>query len=89
MRLWSKLSLYLSIFLLFREYLCHIFLQKRAHLVFNMAYICIMGDCFVGLRLRLIVLFSSIFIFLFVSVICMLTFKICVTVFSEQLRLES
>ena len=50
----------------------------------NMVYICRMGDCIVGLRLRVMAL-----IFLFLSIflsfpIVQLTLKICVGVFSDR-----
>ena len=51
----------------------------------NVVYICRMSDCMVGLRLRdmTLIIFSYIFhTFFFLSLYKMLTFKICVGVFS-------
>ena len=51
-----------------------------------MIYICRMSDCIVGLRLRVMAFIFLFYLFFFLSLYCMLTFKICVGVFSRIIK---
>ena len=83
----SYSSLYLSIFLSFKAKFVLQFSPELCKLESsNMEYICRMRDCIVGLRLRVMALFSIFHSFFFLSLYNMLTFKICVGVFSGTFK---
>ena len=84
----SYSSLYLSICLSFKAKFVSQFSQELCKLESSkMVYICRMSDCIVGLRLRVMALIFSIFhLFFFLSLYNMLTFKICVRVFSGTFK---
>ena len=85
----SYSSLYLSIFLSFKAKFVSRFSPELYKLESsNVVYICRMSDCIVGLRFRVMALFSIFHPFFFLSRNYKLTLKICVGVFSGILKLE-
>ena len=84
----SYSSLYLSVFLSFKAKFVSQFSLELCKLESsNMVYICRMSDGIMGLRLRVIARFFSIFHpFFFLSPNYKLTLKICVRVFSGAFK---
>ena len=84
----SYSALYLSIFLSFEDKVVSQFSPKPCKLdSSNVVYICRMSDCIVGLRVRVMAHIFLFFIhFSFFPLYSMLTFKICVGVFSGTFK---
>ena len=84
----SYSSLYLSIFLSFKTKLVSQFSSELFKLESsNVVYICRMSDCIMELRLRVMALIFLFFHpFCFLSLYNMLTFKLCVGVFSGTFK---
>ena len=83
----SYSSLYLSIFLSFKAKFVSQFSPELCKLESStMVYICRMSDCIVLLRLRVMAFIFLFYPFFFLSLYNMLTFKICVGVFSGTFK---
>ena len=90
-------TLKIKVLALILPFICPFFLSFKAKFVSqfsqelcklessNMVYICSMSDCIVVLRLR-VMAFIFFYPFFFLSLYKMLTFKICVGVFSETFK---
>ena len=83
----SYSTLYLSVFLSFKAKFVSQFSPELCKLESsNMVYICRMSDCIVVLRLRVMAFIFLFYPFFFLSLYNMLTFKICVGVFSGTFK---
>ena len=83
----SYCSLYLSIFLSFKAKLVSQFSSELCKLESsNVVYKCRMSDCIVGLRLRVMAYIFLFYPFFFLFLYNMLTFQICVEVFSGTFK---